>query len=161
LLHFYESVLEVRSLDEVDNVIWVLPFLLLPGIFSTPYVASQGYSLQLYERGFLSGLFAGAGSAYAYVYAAIYVLIIASIVCSLLGIKNKALEPSQAFDKALFAIVVVTVYICEGLTGTFMTNFLLPRVIDRGISMLMLTVIIYACSVLSLSAYPWRPVLSW
>jgi hypothetical protein len=159
LLHFYESLLEVRSLGEIDNMTSILPFLGLLDIVSTLWLTSQRYSLALCELGFFSGFFVGTGFAYAYGYGVIYMLIMVCIEYLLWYIKNKAFEPSQAFDKRLFAVLlVVTVYICVRLTGTFLL-FLFLEIVDREISMLILTINIYAWSTLSLSAYLWHPVL--
>lgn len=149
-------------MDEVDNVVWVLPFLALLDAVSTLYVASLGYSLGLYEQGFFPGFFVRAGSTYAYVYAVIYVLIMTGVAYLLWYIKNRGLVPSRRFDKGLFVVlVVVTVYIYMRLTAAFILNFLLPNVLSSGIGLFTLTVIIYASCALSLSIYLWRPVLSW
>ena len=143
-------------------MIWVLPFLALLDIISTFYVAGQGYSLGFYEGGSFSIFFVGGGSIYSYFYAVIYMLVVAGLAYLLWHIKNKVLEPSRAFDKALFVIVVVvTVYIYASLTVAFLLNFFLPEIITRGISIPMLTVVIYGGSIVSLGIYLWRAILSW
>jgi hypothetical protein len=149
-------------LDELDTVIWILPFLGLLDIISAFYAAGRGYSLGSYEGGSFSSLFVAGGSIYGYFYALIYMLIIGGIAYLLWHIKNKVLEPSRAFDKALFVIVVVvTVYIYASLTVAFLLNFFLPEIITRGISIPMLTVVIYGGSIVSLGIYLWRAILSW
>jgi hypothetical protein len=149
-------------LDEVDNVIWVLPFLALVDVVSTFYVAGQGYSLELYEQGFFSSIFVRAGSTYVYLYAAIYVLIMIGAAYLLWRIKNRELKPSRVLDKVLFLLLVaVTVYIYMRITTAFILNLFLPTILDRGINVLTVTVVIYASSALSLGIYLWRAVLTW
>jgi hypothetical protein len=148
-------------LDEVDNVIWILPFLALLDIVSTFYAAGQGYSLGFYQGGSFSSFFAAAGSVYEYLYAVIYMLIIIGIAYLLWYAKNKVLEPSRAFEKPLFIVVVlVAVYVYARLTAAFLLSFFLPEIITRGISLPMLTVVIYAGSVVSLGIYLWDTVFS-
>jgi hypothetical protein len=148
-------------LDEVDNVIWILPFLALLDIVSTFYAAGQEPSMVPYEGGSFSNFFV-AGSIYVYLYAVIYMLIIIGITYLLWHIKNSVLEPSRAFDKALFVVVVVVaMYVYARLTAAFLLGFFLPEIISRGINILNLAVIIYAFSFVSLSIYIGRTVLSW
>jgi hypothetical protein len=161
-LHLYESGSEERCLDEVDNVIWILPFLALLDIVSTFYATGQGYSLGPYEGWSFFNFFVVGGSVYGYLYAVIYMLIIVGIAYLLWHIKNKVLEPSRAFDKGLFIILlVVVVYIYAMLTAAFLLNFFLPEIVTRGVSLFMLTAVIYLGAVLSLGFYLWSAAVSW
>jgi hypothetical protein len=140
---------------------WVLPFLALLDIISTFYAAGQGYSLGPYEGGSFSTFFV-AGSIYGYVFAVIYMLIIVGVAYLLWHIKNRVLKPSSTFDKGLFIfVVIVTVYLYARLTAAFLLGFFLPELVSRGTSIPLLAVLIYSFSVLSLSIYLWRTVLSW
>jgi hypothetical protein len=149
-------------LDEIDNVIWILPFLCLLDIISTFYAAGQGYSLEFYEGGSLPSFFVAGGIVYGYFYSVIYMLIIVGTAYFLWQIKNKVLEPSRTLDKALFVLLLaVAVYIYARLTAALLLNFFLPEIVARGISMPMLTVAIYMGCVVSLGFYLWSAAVSW
>jgi hypothetical protein len=47
------------------------------------------------------------------------------------------------------------------LTAAFLLNFFLPEIVTRGISLSMLTAVIYLGSVLSLGFYLWSAAVSW
>lgn len=148
-------------MDEVDNVIWVLPFLAFLDVLSTFYAAGQGYVLGASEGGSFSSFFV-AGSIDGYLYALIYMLVMVGISHLLWHIKTKVIKPPSRFDKALFvAVVVVTVYVYARLTAAFLLGFFLPEIQSRGISIPLLAILIYAFSVLSLAVYLWRAVVSW
>jgi hypothetical protein len=143
-------------------VIWVCPFLAFLDVASTFYVESQGYSLEVYERGLFASLFVGAGSIYIYLYAVIYLMIMVGIAYVFWYIKNRELKPTHILDKAFFlALIGVMFYICMRLTATFLVNFFLPEILERRINVSSLTWIIYGTSALSLSIYLLQPVLSW
>jgi hypothetical protein len=149
-------------LDAVDKVIWVCPFLAFLDVVSTFYVESEGYSLELYERGFFASFFLREGSVYFYLYSAIYLLIMVGIAYAFWYIKNKGLNPSRIFDKVFFlALLGALVYIYMRLTAAFAINFFLPSIIERGTSVAWLTLVIYLSCLLSLGIYLWQPVLSW
>jgi predicted permease len=149
-------------LDAIDKVIWVCPFLAFLDVLSTFYVKSQGYSLELYGRGFFSSLFPREGSVYIYIYSAIYLLIMLGIAYALWYIKNKGLDPSRISDKVfLLALLGVVVYIYMSLTAAFAINFFLPAILERGTNVSWLTWVIYLSCILSLGIYLWQPVLSW
>jgi hypothetical protein len=149
-------------LDAIDKVIWVCPFLSLLDVTSTFYIRSQGYLLEVYERGFFASLSVAAGSVYVYVYAVIYLLIMVGIAYVLWYIKKRELQPSRIFDKVFFlAVIGVVFYIYMRLTATFLVNFLLPTIIERGINVFSLTLVIYGTSAFSLTIYLFQPILSW
>jgi len=148
-------------LDEVDNVILILPFLAVLDIVSTFYAAGQEPSMVPYEGGSFSNFFV-AGSIYVYFYAVIYMLIITGIAYLLWHIKKSVLSPSRALDRALFiVVVVVAMYVYARLTTAFLLGFFLPEIVSRGVSIFNLAIIIYAFSFVSLAFYIGHTVLSW
>jgi hypothetical protein len=151
-----------RSLDSVDKIIWVLPVLAVLDVVSTFYVDSLGYSIAYYEQGFFASFFVQAGLIFAYVYAVVYVLIIFGISYVLWYIKNKKLKSTDAFDKAIFLVLVgVTCFIYVRLTVAFITNFFLPNILERGIDLFWLDMVVSLASLFTLVYYMWYDVVGW
>jgi hypothetical protein len=149
-------------LDNIDNVIWILPFLALFDVISTFYAWSKVSSLQGYNWELFASFFVGAGSIYAYFYAVIYVLIVVGIAYVLLYVKNKVLKPNRTPDRIIFLVLVgVVFYIYMRISAALLMNFFLPTIIERGLNMVQLPLIIYAGSALSLGFYVWDTVLAW
>ena len=92
------------TLDSVNKIIWILPFLSVLDVIFTLYVESLGYSLALYEAGFFAGYFVGAGLTYVYV--VIHLLGVGVVAYVLWYIKNKKLNSSVFFDKVFFLFLV-------------------------------------------------------
>ena len=159
---FGEVALKELSLDAIDKVIWVCPLLSFLDVMSTLYIRSQGYPLEIYERGFFASLAVAAGSVYLYAYAVIYLLFMVGVAYLLWYIKNRELQPSRVFDKVFFvALIVVVFYVYVRLTATVLVNFFLPTIIERGIDVFSLTLVIYGTSALSFIIYVFQPVLAW
>jgi len=149
-----------KCLDSVDKVIWVLPFLAVLDVSSTLYVESLGYSLELYEVGFLASFFVGAGLTYFYII--IYLLIIIGFAYVLWYIKNKELNPSRFFDKIVFLLLVgVACYIYMRLTAAFIGNFLLPYIVSGRTSWVLVAFLAYLSTAFALSIYLWQDVVTW
>jgi hypothetical protein len=147
-------------LDNVDKVIWVLPFLGVLDVISTLYVESLGYSLSLYEAGLFARFFVVAGLIYFYI--PVYVLIIVGLAYVLWYIKNRKLDSFNLLDKIIFLFLVgVTCYVYLRLTDAFIGNLFLPYFIARGISRFSVAVLIYLSTAFTLSLYLWRDVVEW
>ena len=147
------------SLDSVDKIIWVLPFLAVMDVISTFYVQSQNFDLQEYEVGFFARLALLSGLIY--VYAVIYVVIIIGFSYALWYIKKK-LTPSHIFDKVIFVfLVAVTGYIYVTISATFIVNFFLPAIIQRGVNWSNVVLVTYVATLASLIFYVWRDVIVW
>jgi hypothetical protein len=59
------------------------------------------------------------------------------------------------------ALVGVVFYVYTRLTTTFLMNFFLPMIVQRGINVFALTLVLYGSCALSLGIYLWKPVLAW
>lgn len=146
-------------MDNVDKVIWVLPFLGLLDVISTLYAEGLGYSLALYEVGFFARYFVGAGLAYIYI--VIYLLGISMVAYVLWYIKNKKLDCSLFFDKIIFLFLVgVTCYIYIRLTVAFVGNFLLRFFVSGRVSWFLVTLLTYLSTASTLGFYLWRDVVA-
>lgn len=146
-------------MDNVDKIIWVLPFLAVMDVISTFYVESQNFDLNKYEVGFFARLALLSGVIY--VYAIIYVLIIVGFSYALWYIKRK-LTPSQPFDKIIFVfLVVVTGYIYVTISATFIVNFFLPAIVQRGVNWNSVVLVTYAATLVSLIFYAGQDVIVW
>lgn len=147
-------------MDNVDKVIWVLPFLGVLDVISTLYLESLGYSLTLYESGPFARFFVSVGLFYFCI--PVYLLIIAGFSYVFWYIKNRKLDSSNLFDKAIFLMLVgVTCYFCMRLTDAFIGNLSLPYLIRRGTSRLSIALLVYLSTAFSLGVYLWRDVASW
>lgn len=147
-------------MDNVDKVIWVLPFLGVLDVISTLYVESLGYSLALYEVGFFARYFVCAGLIYVYI--VIYLLSVSVAAYLLWYIKNKKLNASLFFDKIIFLLLVgVVCYIYIRLTVTFVGNFLLPSFVGGRVSRFLVNLLIYLSTAFTLGFYLWRDVVAW
>lgn len=148
-------------MDNVDTVIWILPFLALFDVISTFYAWSKVSSLQGYNWEFFAN-FVSASSIYAYFYAAVYILFVVGIAYVLMYIKNKVLKPSRTPDRVIFLVLVgVVFYIYMRMAAALLMNFFLPSIIERGLNMFELPLVIYAGCILSLGFYVWDTVLAW
>jgi len=147
-------------LDNVDTVIWILPFLGILDVISTLYVESLGYSLAFYEAGLFARFFVSVGLIYFYI--PVYLLIIVGLAYVLWYIKNRKLDSSNLFDKIVFLFLVgVTCYVYMRLTDAFIGNLFLPYFIARGISRLSVAWLIYLSTAFTLSLCLWRDVIEW
>jgi len=118
-----------KQLDNIDKVIWILPFLGVLDVTSTLYVESLGYSLALCEPGFFARFFVVAGLIYFYIPA--YLLIIVGLAYALWYIKNRKLDSSNFFDKIIFLFLVgVACYVYMRLTDAFIGNFIFGRILS-------------------------------
>jgi hypothetical protein len=146
-------------LDNVDRVIFVLPFLSVLDVISTFYVASLGFSPALYQVGFLARYFVSAG--FTYVYIVVYLLSVSVVASVLWHIKNRKLN-SSLFDKIILLLVIgVAYYIYVRLTATFVGNFMLPFFASGRLSEFSVNVLVYSSTSLALGSYLWRDVVAW
>ena len=128
-------------------------------VISTFYVESQNFDLKQYEVGFFARLALLSGVIY--IYAVIYVLIIMGFSYALWYIKKK-LVPSQPFDKVIFVfLVAVTGYIYVTISATFIVNFFLPAIHQRGLNGYNVMLVTYAVTLGSLIFYVVQDVMAW
>ena len=147
------------TLDNIDKIIWVLPFLAIMDVVSTFYVESQNFDLHQYEVGFFARLALLSGVIY--VYAVIYVLIVIGFSYVFWYIKKK-LTPSELLDKIVFVfLVVVTGYIYVTISATFIVNFFLPAIIQRGINWNNVVLVTYLATLASLIFYVGQDAIVW
>lgn len=149
-----------KSLDSVDKVIWILPFLGVLDVVSTLYVESLGYSLALYEAGFFARFFVGLGLTYVYI--PIYLLSLVSLSYALWYIKSEKLDSSHFFDKVVFLfLVLVACFVYVRLTVAFTGNFLLPYFLSGTVDVFLVSLLIYLSTAFTLGLYLWRDVVVW
>jgi len=149
-----------KQLDNVDKVIWVLPFLGVLDVVSTLYLESLGYSLALYEVGLFARFFISFGLFYFCI--PVYLLIIVGFAYVLWYIKNRKLNSSNRFDKVIFLMLVgVTCYVYMRLTDAFIGNLFLLYLVARGTSRFSVTLLIYLSTAFTLSVYLWGEVITW
>ncbi len=147
-------------IDSIDKVIWILPFLSVADVLSTLYEESLGYSLQRYEAGLFARFFVTSGLTY--VYALIYVASIAVLSYAMWDIKNKRLDPSHWFDKALFLLLVgVACFMYGRITLAFTLNILFPYFIQGTISFVLVIWLVIVSLIFSLGFYIWHDVFMW
>jgi hypothetical protein len=157
---FVYSSARKKRLDNVDKVIWILPFLAVFDVVSTLYLESLGYSLTLYETGLFARFFVSVGLFYFSI--PIYLLIIAGFAYVFWYIKNRKLDSSNLFDKAIFLMLVgVTCYFCMRLTDAFIGNLSLPYLVTRETSRFSIALLVYLSTAFTLSVYLWRDVVTW
>jgi hypothetical protein len=146
-------------LDNVDKIMWILPFLAIMDVISTFYVESQNFDLNQYEVGFFARLALLSGVIY--VYAVIYVLIVFGFSYALWYIKKK-LIPSQSLDKVIFVfLVAVAGYIYVTISATFIVNLFLPAIVQRGINWNSVVLVTYVATLASLVFYVGQDVIVW
>jgi hypothetical protein len=147
-------------LDNIDKIIWILPFLSVLDVISALYVESLGYSLALYEAGFFAGYFVGAGLTYVYI--VVYLSSVSIVAYVLWHIKNKKLNSSVFFDKVIFLFLVgVACYIYIRLTVAFIGNFVLPFLVSGRVSWFSINLLAYLSTAFTLFFYLRRDVIDW
>lgn len=149
-----------KQLDNVDKVTWVLPLLGVFDVISTLYLESIGYSLTLYEASPFARFFVSVGLFYFCI--PVYLLIIAGFAYLFWYVKNRKLDSSNLFDKAIFLMLVgVTCYFYMRLTDAFIGNLSLPYLVTSGTSRFSIALLVYLSTAFTLSVYLWRDVVKW
>jgi len=147
-------------MDNIDKVIWVLPFLGVLDVVSTLYVSNLGYPLKFYETGVLANFFIFSGLTYVYIFVYLAILVFFSYL--FWYIKNERLISSRFPDKILFLLLLgVVFYIYMRLTATFSINFLLPFLISGNLSNFSVSLLIYLSTAFTLVLYTWQDVIRW
>ena len=147
-------------MDNIDKVIWVLPFLGVLDVASTLYVNNLGYSLKFYETGVLANFFVSYGLTYVYIFVYLAILVFFSYL--FWYIKNERLSSSSFTDKILFLLLLgVVFYIYMRLTAAFSINFLLPFLISGAFSYLSVSLLIYLSTAFTLVLYTWQDAIRW
>jgi hypothetical protein len=157
----YSQVMVTESLDSVDKVIWILPFLALLDTASTLYLDSLGRSSPPFVRGFFAAFFVTPDPMLTYSLVVVYVIAFLVFSFILSYMKNK-LDSSEAVGKLVFLVLLAVIgYIYLRLTASFIVNFFYFPITSRGIDLQGITMVVYASTAFSLGYYIWHDVVAW
>jgi len=132
-------------------VILVLPVLGIFDVFSTFFVAWQGYPIYLYEVGLFASYFVQEGLLHLYVF--VYLGILSGMAAVLLFIKREV-STGRFYNELLLLLLVGTVCLAEAfLTGIIVSNFLLG--VGRVTSLGGLRLLIYLSVFAAILMYTW------
>lgn len=148
-------------MDSVGKVILVLPFLAILDVVAALYVRSLNHPLVKHEVGLFASLFGPADLVFTYIFVVSYLILFFVVALVLWGVKIR-LNPSDAFGKVVFLLVLLVVgalYVV--LSEGFIINLFLPSILEKGIDLYWLSTIVYLSALFCLVFYVWSDTVSW